>query len=494
MDFYLSVAYGNVDKIYKTAHACYVNSMVYKGESPFLKAFHLGQMEVIHHLWEMGGDVHLPNAAGETPLHLASKYGHLDVVDFLLTKKASINETTPDRHTALHYAVAHKRTNICLFLISKGADTSIKNYLGRTPLMTAIYQDNSFLAMELIEKGSCIRGSKDESPLTMSILYRLYDVTMSLLICGKRERHSVYYLAILYLIRSSSDETLVILEHLLDMGINPNRRAKKNHTALIEACKEQSIPCIRLLLSYGANPNGRGCNNDTPLLWAVRKNNFDIVQLLIKAGANPNYMNHMKISPMTSVCFNGQHDIFEYLLYRCDLSKRTSKGNRTYLIHASVSPHYRIVEKLLLMGPKHVVERDRYGHTAHVLAKFHNSLDIAELLNVAEMARKTKVIDTIETSHLPIWRRYLPTEGKRSLDYALQSFRIDSLACYHALFLHEDTLLRWYRMGYSVDFSNARIRQLTRAMGSRPIRNRIVRYLIFSPSMRNTFREILRQR
>jgi len=159
-------------------------------------------------------------------------------------------------------------------------------------------------------------------------------------------------------------------------------------------------------------------------------------------------------------------------------------------MHAVESNNYKIVEKMLYTGPTNLQEEDLDGDTAYDLAIYHDRSPIVELMDGAMRARNTVTMDNLDvTIPIPIWRRLLPSEGKRALDIALQVYRVDSLACYHALFLNENALRKRYREGEIVCFSQAPIRSLTRAMGSRPIRHRIVSNLIFSD--REIYAEIL---
>ena len=159
-------------------------------------------------------------------------------------------------------------------------------------------------------------------------------------------------------------------------------------------------------------------------------------------------------------------------------------------MRAVESNNYRIVEKMLYMGPSNIYEEDLDGETAYRIALENFRTVIVEMIEGAIRAKQTFTMDKLNvTIPIPIWRRLLPSEGKKALDVALQAYRVDSLACYHALFLNEDTLRKRFREGEIVCFSQAPIRSLTRAMGARPIRNRIVANLIFP--YREIYAEIL---
>jgi hypothetical protein len=141
-------------------------------------------------------------------------------------------------------------------------------------------------------------------------------------------------------------------------------------------------------------------------------------------------------------------------------------------------------------------QQNNHGQTAYAISKSCGNYDMTCFLEHVGNAQKMTNMDRVEDVDMiyDIWRRMLPPRGKKALDKCLRDYRVDSLACYHALFLNEANLLRKFRAGELVNFSEAPIRTLTRAMGSRPIRSRIVNYLIFKKKPRRIFSELLSNR
>jgi len=449
------------------------------GITPFLHACQFGSIEIVDLLWELGSISTVTDPQGNTALHIAAKNGRIDTVDYLITKSARINATNHNKETALHVAVKYQQHKITFYLMSKGAFTWLEDHMKRTPLMNAICLPWSTLALEMIDRGAsfCTHGSTS-SPLVLSITCRHFDVTMHLLSKGPHFKRA-YRLAMVLLVQENSVMSKSILKFMLDKGFNPNSRNRKYHTLLAQACSMKSYDMAKFLLENGASPNTRTIQNDTPLHVAVMRNQPDIVDLLLEYRANPNFRNNINETPLSLACNRGYYQIVDSLVYRCNLSIKT-RQNRTYLMHAVESNNYRIVEKILYMGPMNLQEEDVEGDTAWDLAFYNERPEIVDLMDGAILARLTTTMDHLYVNiPIPIWRRLLPSEGKRALDVALQAYKVDSLACYHALFLNEDALRKKYREGEEVCFSQAPIRSLTRSMGSRPIRHRIVSNLIF---------------
>ena len=79
---------------------------------------------------------------------------------------------------------------------------------------------------------------------------------------------------------------LVLAEHLLKLGSNPNY-------CLWAAAWNRDIPAIRLLVRYGADVNDSAGDdlpeNESPFLFAIKWSHFDSAEELLKLGADVNY-------------------------------------------------------------------------------------------------------------------------------------------------------------------------------------------------------------
>jgi len=467
-----------------------IHTLTDLNESIMIAACHLENVAIVHYLWERGVSIHTPNVYGETPLHIASKYEYLDTIDFLLSKNANINAQTTHFKTPLLCAIQANNHSVAKFLLAKGSDTSLSDNLSYTPLMYIIYNGDTDLAIHFIRQGACIRGDikNKVSPLTLSVAYHMFEVASVLLKCGQKDHPSLTAKAFYILVNHYNPDSFQLIQYMLDHVMNPNYRWKRHHTPLLEACRKSSVRLVELLLSKGARANARSCNNDTALLWAARTNQLASVRLLLLHGANPNLRNNTLENPLMACIVECHEYVFEELVYRCNLSIRTGALRRTFLMHAAVHGTFRMAEKLLYRAPHTLLETDMDGHTARDLACIHEKEELTFFLLHAEQVHETTTMDNLEVYlPIPLWKRLLPSLGQRALYTAVTSYKIDHLACYYALFLHEDELRKRHRQGECVYFSQAPLRKLTRAMGNRPIRIRILTYLIFPKQSRDVF-------
>ena len=100
---------------------------------------------------------------GCSPLALAINSDYLNLIDKLLLLGADPNQVDNNGDTplikAIWLSVNSSFSNDQIFKIVKrlvecGADLNAKNESGRTALFTAIYQNNTDIALYLIEKGA----------------------------------------------------------------------------------------------------------------------------------------------------------------------------------------------------------------------------------------------------------------------------------------------------------------------------------------------------
>jgi hypothetical protein len=178
------------------------------------------------------------------------------------------------------------------------------------------------------------------------------------------------------------------------------------------------------------------------------------------------------------------------LLPYSNLSLLVNTDHSNYLMYAARSGNIEIATLFLHFKRYTVEAMNMMNMTATSIARYLRHTTMVQFLEQIEIAQHTTTVDTIADISIEpdLWKRMLPPAGKHALDLALQSYRVDSLACYYALFLNEGRLLRKYKQGEPVYFSAAGIRCLTRAMGNRPIRWRIVSYLVFPTKSRHNIR------
>ena len=416
------------------------------------------------------------------------------MVVFLVEYGADVNMNTLV-DTPLIRAISLGHENIVVYLISKGANTYSKSIpLNESPLMYAISQGNYGLVKKMIACGASIAPGKT-CPL-LRIASHCPALLPDMFNAGAIQYPATCTEVLSILIKQNIDESIILeqVEELLRREVDPNR-SLQDDTPLMVACKKRSVPLMKLLLSYGANANQRVSRNRTVLLHAVYQNNHEMIDLLLKYGANPNFMDDYNMTPLMEALCQDNTDLVEKLIHRCNLTLKTGPLRRTYLMHAVISENISLVYRVLTFNKISIHDTDMDGCTARDLAILHEcSFEMIHLIDHAHKATQTTTMDSLCIEiPIPLWRCLLPKEGNVALQVSLNAYRIDSSACYYALFLNEDHLLSKFRKGELVLFSQAPLRSMTRAMGCRPIRYHIVSYLIFNQYTRSVFSTCLRQ-
>lgn len=464
----------------------------YDGETPFYTSCVHGNLSCANYLFEQGSNIHVTNHYGETALHKAAENGHLDTVDFLLFHGANINAICHYFETPLMRAVRQRHEDVVLFLLSKGADSSRCDAEGCTPLMHALLHGMNTFAHTMIDHGASIRGTRTSTPLTIAVDVNLPLIVYKLLSRGVLKDKEMCTLAFSKLLRWTYHTDLIM--HMIHLGVSINRKPRGENPPLLVASStyfgkhmdHHALEYTELLLRNGANPNIRGSHNNTALLCATKVGNTEVVELLLRYGANPNLRNNQRITPLMEACLLNDADMVKILLPYSNLSMLLGMHRNTYLMCAAYSGNIEFAKQFLHFKRFPIHQVNRLGITASSISDG----DMQHFLNQIAIAQRTTTVDTIATVCIEpdLWKRMLPPAGKHALDVALQSNRIDSLACYYALFLNEGHLLRKYKQGEMVFFSAAGIRCLTRAMGNRPIRWRIVSYLLYPTRSRHMLR------
>ena len=80
----------------------------------------------------------------------------------------------------------------------------------------------------------------------------------------------------------------ILVESLLEKGVDPNEADEGTWTPLHWAAQECFCDIARCLIAFGANVNARDKSGITPLANAVGPGHTAFVKLLIKNGASPN--------------------------------------------------------------------------------------------------------------------------------------------------------------------------------------------------------------
>jgi hypothetical protein len=262
----------------------------------------------------------------------------------------------------------------------------------------------------------------------------------------------------------------------LQQGMDPNGLENTTSSLLLRACFNNMEAAARTLIKHGADVNFKNFEGVTPLICSVLNNNLPLTQYLYVHGASLLERTMYLKTPLRIACDQGYLPLVEFI------HKKVGVGTNSY---ATLILAYEENMDLVYYFLRHIDPASLY--TAYNYSMRFSIPEISYVLDSACAIYQTKSLDdAIKHLHfnsfdMGIWYHHLPYK-KEWIDHVEESKRTE-IACYLALYEEADTMQR-FRAGECVDFSHSRLRGIARPYGARPIRNRIVRYLVSPKPMR----------
>lgn len=251
---------------------------------PIVIAAFMGDASLVEKLLDKGANPEPKDSDGSTILHSAvSQYkydkekSNRPIVELLLSRGMDINALDDNGNTPLHIALRDKQKEMVLLLIKHGADVNVANSDLWTPIMRAISWSEVEIVERLLEKGvDAIKVEKDQwNALHFSVQ------------SSKEER--------------SVENMDIILQLILNTGIDVNLQNKSGATAIWLAVANNRTEAVRVLIEKGADLELATGLGNTPLLEAVEERRFKLFNLLMDAGANHIHQNNEGLAALNFV-------------------------------------------------------------------------------------------------------------------------------------------------------------------------------------------------
>ncbi|WP_257283511.1 ankyrin repeat domain-containing protein [Endozoicomonas sp. SESOKO1] len=143
-----------------------------------------------------------------------------------------------------------------------------------------------------------------------------YDAVKALLDRGAdpKTRDSGHFTALHFATRNNNEQTVLLLNCLLNHGADLNALTALNRTPLQCAVICGNLPAINTLLEHGADPDLPDQFGFTPLNKAVAQGDRIIVNKLLAHSANPDKFGVRTLNPIYKALFKQQTDIVHTLL------------------------------------------------------------------------------------------------------------------------------------------------------------------------------------
>lgn len=262
----------------------------------------------------------------------------------------------------------------------------------------------------------------------------------------------------------------------IKQGMSPNGLENKTSSLLFMACFNNMEAAARTLIRNGADVNFKNFEGVTPLICSVMNNNLPLTQFLYVHGASLLEQTLYLKTPLRIACDQGYLPLVEFL------HKKGGIGINSY---ATLILSYEQNMDLVYYFLKHI---DRISlYTAYNYSLRFSIPEISYVLDSACAIYQTKSLEDAITHlnfnsfDMEIWYHLLPYKNEWIAH--VKDAKRTEIACYLAIYEEADTMYR-YRSGECVDFSHSRLRGIMRPYGARPIRNRVVQYLVSPQKMR----------
>ncbi|XP_031162271.1 protein TANC1-like [Sander lucioperca] len=364
------------------------------GHAPILAVHaHLGHVEMVALLLEMGAPVDGTTDSGMTPLCLAVAAGHVDIVSLLCKKGAKVGLADKTSQCALVHAGLKGHAEIINILLGQdwGADIPTdpqQHHINETVTGKTQAAQQAITAAASVGHTQVVKSLldlKDEQlAVQMDAHDSLWGETVLSAAAGRGRTEVCAFLlergagleipnrrGMVPLLSATKHGHTQIVELLLKQGADINATEKQGRTALMLAASEGHVSTVELLLSKGASLSSADQDGLTALSWACLKGQKDAVQLLAEAGADLNQPDRQGRTPLDLAALNGDADTVHCLVEHGAVLERADNNSTRGSDRTTGCQNPSLVASVLKKGSKmgyKTAPHDRSGHATWAMA------------------------------------------------------------------------------------------------------------------------------
>uniref|UniRef100_A0A7N6FGS4 Tetratricopeptide repeat, ankyrin repeat and coiled-coil containing 1a n=1 Tax=Anabas testudineus TaxID=64144 RepID=A0A7N6FGS4_ANATE len=330
------------------------------GHAPILAVHaHLGHLEMVALLLEMGAPVDGTTDSGMTPLCLAAAAGHVDIVSVLCKKGVKVGHADKSGHCALVHATLKGHSEIINILLGQDWGAEVPTDPQQQHSNEAVTGKTQAAQQAMTAAASVghtqvgIRSSAAAGRGRMEMCALLLELGAGLEIPNRR--------GMAPLLSATKHGHTRVAELLLKQGADINVGDKQCRTALMLAASEGHMSTVELLLSKGASLSSTDQEGLTALSWACLKGQKGVVQLLVEAGADLNQPDRQGRTPLDLAALNGDADTVHCLVEHGAVLERTDNNSTRGSERPTGCQNPALVASLLKKGT-------RMGHATWAMA------------------------------------------------------------------------------------------------------------------------------
>ncbi|KAG8001303.1 Protein TANC1, partial [Nibea albiflora] len=406
------------------------------GHAPILAVHaHLGHVEMVALLLEMGAPVEMTTDSGMTPLCLAAAAGHTDIVSLLCKKGAKVGHADKNGQCALVHAGLKGHAEIINILLGQdwGAEipTDPQQHHSNesvTGKIQAVQQALTAAAsVGHIQVVKSLLDLKDEQlAVQMDAHDSLWGETVLSAASGRGRMEMCAFLlergpsleipnrrGMVPLLSATKHGHTQVAELLLKQGADINVNDKLGRSALMLAASEGHTSTAELLLSKGASLSTTDQEGLTALGWACLKGQKCVVQLLVEAGADTNQPDRQGRTPLDIAALNGDADTVHCLVEHGAVLERADNNRGSDRTTGCQNP--ALVASLLKKGSKMVY---CYSILQHLQFYIHYSNSLFTSLSLSPSTERLQDGSTRSIRYM-IYKGRMKEAGQR-YQYALR--------------------------------------------------------------------------
>ena len=215
--------------------------------------------------------------------------------------------------TALMVAAVLGHTETVRVLLDAGADTDRRDGWNRTALIWAI-RGGHLETAEVLRGADAEFEDEDVGPTLNRVAVNNDSVMLNFLLDLGVDSAVLKQATVTAFIQAVEENAVEVAAILIGTGVNVDTRGENGDTALIQAVRRNRVEVVRMLLEAGADPNLQNDNGETALILAARYGYAEVVQLLLDAGADLNAKDGRGATPLASAIRDGNAPIVSALL------------------------------------------------------------------------------------------------------------------------------------------------------------------------------------
>uniref|UniRef100_A0A3Q2YES1 Tetratricopeptide repeat, ankyrin repeat and coiled-coil containing 1a n=1 Tax=Hippocampus comes TaxID=109280 RepID=A0A3Q2YES1_HIPCM len=319
------------------------------GHAPILAVHaHLGHVEMVGLLMEMGAAVDVSTDSGVTPLCLAAAAGHADVVSLLCKKGAKVGQADKNGQCALLHGALKGHTEIIGILLGQdwGPENAVdpQQHQITTGKKQAVQQ--AVTAAASVGHTQVVKSLLDLEDEQLAVQMDAHDSLWGETVLSAAAGRGRLEVCMLLLDRGAGLEVPnrrgmvpllsaakhghtqvaeLLLKHDADMSVCD----KQGRTPLMLAASEGHGSTVEMLLSKGASVSAADQESLTATAWACMRGHRGVLQHLVDAGGDLNQADRQGRTPLDLAALNGDADTVHFLLDHGAVLERTdSNGSR----------------------------------------------------------------------------------------------------------------------------------------------------------------------